>query len=925
MLVSVSKRIVAAFAAAALAAPVAPAAVAYDEVCLRNDGHYLATFSLVFADRTGGDSSDYVAGNYVANVDFSDRNDRAEFIHGKNWHHREASYSDRSRGSYPRGRTGCMTKEEIASQIDPAPVPGEAFLVRTSIVLGGGVWCNQPNNERRLDDSGNPWHRVFVWPERGGRLEVVTWGTWLRANCEVRGGDYMWEGCAQGREGFRKSACYPWRPRIGGNSAYDLTADEGKSVAHLASVARRGANLNARVNNEYPLHVAVRLDRLEHTKVLLGQGPYLNGGEALGSNRNRARLNWQNGNGESPLYLAAQLGRVNHVRALLAGRADANLVNAQGNAPIHAAALASPDGWEGMIPLLAGGGADMNAHGGDGRTPLMIAVENGESARVLTALVKEGAEPERFDRHRGFSPLHRATGHSVEALEALVASGADINVLDGGGLTPLLWASDMGAAYDIDAESNGAKKWKDEIGKRREAMALEMISLGADPAVAAEDGRHPLMVMTETGMSAAGLREVAAAGGLAATADARGFTPIHAAVRRGADVVEAVLSGGADGNTPDRNGFTPLMWAATAGEEERADWGGDEERVFGEIVDALVRGGADPETENNDGETALGLAEAQGQPEHMVAKLRQAERDANPNGLLEDGQTPLQAALAEGDEREARRLLGLGADPNLAEGDGDDNGGRRPLMIAVEERLSPEIMLALVEAGGDPALTDRHRTFTALHKATDHSPAALQALVSGGADINARDAWGRTPLFWASDLNADPLVEGTREQMALAMIYMGADPAIREYGPRKGYPLFRLVRSGMTPRGLRVVVAGGGRADLAADTRFTALHAGVKRSYLVVHALLEENQAGERADVDARDGNGFTPLMWAMDPNAEYEVGGAAEVIETLLEAGADPLAENNNGDTALSLALENGMGEEILMRLREVAGVGGG
>ena len=904
----VSKRIPAVIAALALALPVAPPAVAYDQICVRNDGHFHAYFQITFRDRKADTVPDYRYGRHTVNVNFSDKNDSAPFSH-EYW----SLYNTRDIYTYGRGGTRCLSKDDIAERNGHIPSPGEAFSIKAGAVGGEEEWCHQANNHRRWNDAGNPWHRVFTWPEKGGRLDLTTWGTSLNLHCDIRNGEYMWEGCAQGREGFRKSACYPWRPALTGRAAYDLTSDPSKSIAYLASVARRGANLDARVNNEYPLHVAVRLDRLEHTKVLLGQGPYLNAGEALDSDRNRARLNWQNANGESPLYLAAQLGRVEHARALIANRADVNLVNAQGNAPLHAVALSLPDNFAEMVNILAGAGADMLAHGGDGRTPLMMALEAGATPDELRALVAARTHPEQHDRHRAFSPIHRATALSTDAVAALISTGANIDIQDGHGLTPLLWASDMTAEPPAG-------------GQTREEMALAMIELGASPSMRSNDQRFPLLVMVETGMSPEGLRAVVAAG---AAEDARGnngYTPLHAAIKRSPEVVKAILSGeDVNVNMTDRNGFTPLMWAATTEWRERAAWGDNAQQAFSEIIDALMEAGANPEIENRDGKTALALAEEREQPEYMKAKLRQAIawREVRPDEPREDGQTALQIALSEGDEDEARRMLELGADPNLALGDSDDNGGRRPLMIAVEERLSTDLIREIVAAGGDSSLHDRHRTFSPLHKATDYSIAAIEALLSGGADINVRDGWGRTPFFWNSDLNAAAPDTGTREEMALAMLEMGADPAILQWGTinRKDYPLFRLVRSGMSPEGLRAVVAAGARGDLPGDSRFSALHAAVKRSVLVVQALLATGQ-GEGLDVNVKDGNGFTPLMWAMDPDAELEDPpfSAGDLIDALLSAGADPLAENNNGETAISLAEKNGMPAGIIFKMRVAA-----
>ena len=54
------------------------------------------------------------------------------------------------------------------------------------------------------------------------------------------------------------------------------------------------------------------------------------------------------------------------------------------------------------------------------------------------------------------------------------------------------------------------------------------------------------------------------------------------------------------------------------------------------------------------------------------------------------------------------------------------------------------------------------------------------------------------------------------------------------------------------------------------------------------------------ADLEARDANGLTPLMFAARFNEN------AEVVQLLLDAGADATATNEDGETAWDLIQEN-------------------
>jgi len=67
-----------------------------------------------------------------------------------------------------------------------------------------------------------------------------------------------------------------------------------------------------------------------------------------------------------------------------------------------------------------------------------------------------------------------------------------------------------------------------------------------------------------------------------------------------------------------------------------------------------------------------------------------------------------------------------------------------------------------------------------------------------------------------------------------------------------------------------------------------------------------ENAIKNRANVNAMDKVGLTPLMWAAMLNPD------TEVMAVLINAGADVNAKNNNGFTALMLAAGNSSPEGI-------------
>ena len=156
-------------------------------------------------------------------------------------------------------------------------------------------------------------------------------------------------------------------------------------------------------------------------------------------------------------------------------------------------------------------------------------------------------------------------------------------------------------------------------------------------------------------------------------------------------------------------------------------------------------------------------------------------------------------------------------------------------------------------AGGD-ARSDSCGA-TALHAAARGGQSAIvSALLSAGAEKDALDNDGLTPLIWAADKGHLEVVD--------TLLGAGVDCSARSS-------------------------AGGA----------TALHqATLSGSDSIVSALL---CAG--ADKDALDNHGESPLMWAAD-------GGHLTVVETLLRVGADfRVCSSDDGATALHRAASNG------------------
>ncbi len=166
------------------------------------------------------------------------------------------------------------------------------------------------------------------------------------------------------------------------------------------------------------------------------------------------------------------------------------------------------------------------------------------------------------------------------------------------------------------------------------------------------------------------------------------------------------------------------------------------------------------------------------------------------------------------------------------------------------ETATVEDVINSLRSGADINARDQYGN-TPLHKAAGYgSPSVVTALLDSGADFNARDVYGYKPLHEAAQGNPNPAV-------TVALLDAGAD-----------------------------VNAVSGDGD-------TPLHFANDESVIAV--LLD---AG--ADVNARNDSGSTPLHWA---GIDFFEGPNPAAATLLLKAGADPQVRNDEGETPLHIA----------------------
>lgn len=262
--------------------------------------------------------------------------------------------------------------------------------------------------------------------------------------------------------------------------------------------------------------------------------------------------------GQTPLMVAVREGHLELVELLLEAGADVDAQTLAEDPPRFIPPSESPDGLSKGIGIIRAGwpeGRGKRFPAGGSKTALLYATRHGHLDIVRT-LIAHGADIELADGN-GITPLINAivnassvrlspdgkTGH-MDVANVLLDAGANPNAIDWYGQTPLWAAVDM-RNLELGPRNN-------ERNVRDEAFALieRLLALGADPNARTREFPHERRFIVEVV-------------GSVAWVDLTGQTPfLRAAAAGDLDVMHLLLEHGADPSIPTYAGTTPLMVAA---------------------------------------------------------------------------------------------------------------------------------------------------------------------------------------------------------------------------------------------------------------------------------------------------------------------------------------------------------------------------
>jgi uncharacterized protein len=239
-----------------------------------------------------------------------------------------------------------------------------------------------------------------------------------------------------------------------------------------------------------------------------------------------------------------------------------------------------------------------------------------------------------------------------------------------------------------------------------------------------------------------------------------------------------------------------------------------------------------------------------------------AKEDVNRRN--DDGSTPLQWAVYDGNVAEVKRLLRAGAKVAVA-----NNYGATPMSLAAEVG-NADILGLLLEAGANADSPNPEGQTALMAVARTGNVKAAQLLLAAGATVDAKERWGgQTALMWASARRHPAMME--------LLISKGADVNARSID--RDYQ--RHVQAEGRPKSLD----SGGLTPL--------LYAARENCIACVDVLLKN-----KADIDLPDPDSVSPLLVAV-MNANWDL------AKKLIAAGADVNQWDIYGEAPLISAID--------------------
>eukprot|EP01121_Diplochlamys_sp_Union-15-3_P006774 TRINITY_DN1729_c0_g2_i1.p1 TRINITY_DN1729_c0_g2~~TRINITY_DN1729_c0_g2_i1.p1 ORF type:complete len:706 (+),score=130.91 TRINITY_DN1729_c0_g2_i1:126-2243(+) len=572
-----------------------------------------------------------------------------------------------------------------------------------------------------------------------------------------------------------------------GNTPLHLACSQGIECSIVALLLEKGSDINLQNNfGNTALHIVCSLSNpakvFNNEKLIQA---LLTAG---------AKTDVSNTNGDTPLHIAAKHGNVTSITLLLQKGADINVKGKGGTTPFHLIAknILPQNLTKSFMHLLIQYGADNSVTDDEGKSATDYNVElkklcTGIKNRLQIQLDKFAELARQKKWHRVTSilklftkdqlqkfinntgkdtqrtALHYAANQGlIDIVKLLLQKGADVNASDRNGRRPIGYCYRkhhdvsqllLKAGANIDYLEDGNTLLVNAVKRDSYNNVVKLLELGASPYVCDKHNK-PLITLTNDKRILDLLKrriDITKIKGL-----------LHAVIKdRDSKLLQKYISQGADINEKDSEGKTPMHIAALCNNEdalrilvskgaylEEKDNTGKSPLIYGmmfglNFLEVLLDIGASLDTKDNEGLTPLHHAAKSYSSEDLVQFLLQKNIDFNAKDNKQRSVFHFitKASLIP-------MLVNKGIDINAR-----DLKGKTALHYSIVG-IEKQLIDALITHGASVNIADLEGN-TPLHVAVlkysnFYGDFALKLLLSKGADCNAENNRGETPLFLAA-------------------------------------------------------------------------------------------------------------------------------------------------------------------------------
>ncbi len=390
---------------------------------------------------------------------------------------------------------------------------------------------------------------------------------------------------------------------------------------------------------------------------------------------------------------------------------------------------------------------------------------------------------------------------------------------------------------------------------------------------------------------------------------ARGDTFLHLAIRKNRwDLIPIFKEENIDLDIKNNLTETPLILALSEG--------------FDEAAEKLLKIGANPVLCKNDGISPIHLAIGKKckktidillADREVIKKLNDFKTNIAGAGVRTNnvvGTTPLMIAAQYGDFKIVQKLVNdFGVNINVT-----NSQGRSAFNFALlnkDEEERGKIFSLFLDKGIDFYLDRESILCDVLSKEVNVDDRIIQAMIDSGVDVNIRDFFSNTPIFYA--------IKKESEQIFLKLLEAGAD--IDTKISKKDYLFDILCKMTDEKKALKFFKLSQKYLSNLDEYNFydrtplqEATHMGNKA---MVEYLLKQPIDIEKKTNDFKKS---TALLCVFDKNNKQDI--RFDILKLFKKANADMNAIDSKGNNAMHMAIENNFSIDIIRYLYEKCGV---